>query len=128
MMFESAKYLLQSKFTGTVNYLAFVVERYRQNKASYASKVDTGSLTGLCLELELRAKYFTKKAVKSSILERSRGEGNEFYSDAQIRGLEFDLVAHFSSVNSYVSFSKHKYGRIRKFMVKNGLEKIGIQL
>ena len=131
MMFESANYLLQSKFTGTVNHLALLVERYRRNKASYASKVDTDSLTGLCLELKLRAKSFTWKAVKSSIPERFRGEGDEFYSNAQIRGLEFDSVAHFSSVNSYVSFSTHnstKYGRIRIFMVKNGLEKIGIQL
>ena len=86
-------------------------------------KLTQDSLTGLCLELKLRAKSFKRKAVKPIIPERFRGEGDEFYSNAQTRGLEFDSVAHFSSVNSYVSFSTHnstKYGRIRIFMVKMG--------
>ena len=32
MMFESANYLLSSKFTGTVNHLSLLVERYHKSK------------------------------------------------------------------------------------------------
>ena len=51
MMFESANYLLQSKFTGTVNHLQLLVERYIRNKDSYRREIGDNKLAEFASKL-----------------------------------------------------------------------------
>ena len=52
MMFESANYLLNSKFTGTVNHLPLLVERYHRNKEAWRASIkENEPLAEFCLKL-----------------------------------------------------------------------------
>ena len=54
MLFESANYLLQSKFIKTVNHLAMLVERYKRNKANFSCAIENDSLGKLFRTLKER--------------------------------------------------------------------------
>ena len=60
MMFESANYLLQSKFTGTVNHLQLLVERYIRNKDSYRKEIGDNKLAEFASKLRGKKRFFKK--------------------------------------------------------------------
>ena len=52
-MLESENYLLNSKFTGTVNHLPVLVERYHRNKEAWRASIkENEPLAAFCLKLQ----------------------------------------------------------------------------
>ena len=51
IMFESANYILKTKFTGTVNHLRLIVERYNRNKKIRKEMPANDALFGFCQKL-----------------------------------------------------------------------------
>ena len=68
MMFEAANYLLQSRFTGTVNLLPLIIERYHRNKDTLKQKVDDNYLADLCHRMRNTAKCFERSKLHVSKL------------------------------------------------------------
>ena len=62
MMFESANYLLKCKFTGTVNHLKLLVERYARSKMSSQEVPRADRLQDLCFSLR-KIKTFKRRCV-----------------------------------------------------------------
>ena len=131
LMFESANYLLQSKFTGTVNHLPLLVERYGRNKAAYSFEIANDCLSEFCFELKKRSKRFKLNVLTAGIAKDLLDKGDLFYSNCQIKNWEFDSLAHGSSKNSYISYISNnytKYGQIRLFLSSNGFKKIAVDV
>ena len=105
MMFESANYLLKSKFTGTVNILPLVIERYHRNKDTLKQHVAEDSLADLCHQFRNTTKRFNRTVLDQSRLPfQFRNEITPFYSNAKFAYFELDSIFHSNSNNSYVTF------------------------
>ena len=120
MMFESANYLLQSKFTGTVNHLQLLVERYIRNKDSYRREIGDNKLAEFASKLRGKKRFF-KQCLSSGIPDDIRAEGDVFYSNAKLSFFELDSLFHQSSRNSDISYRSNgrlRYGQIRVFFHK----------
>ena len=105
MMFESANYLLKTKFTGTVNILPLVVERYHRNKDTLKQHVEEDSLADLCHQFRNTTKHFNRTVLEKSRLPfEFRDETSPLYSNAKLAYFELDSVFHSSAKNSYVMF------------------------
>ena len=129
MMFESANYLLQSKFTGSVNLLPLIIERYHRNKQSLRESVRHDKLSDYCNSLRKTSKFFRKRAISNGVPDDLCNAGDLFYSNYQSSAFHLDSLAHSSSFNSFISFkhnNKLRFGRIRLFFNKNGAEMIGV--
>ena len=87
MMFESANYLLQSKFTRTVNHLPLLVERYRRNKDSLRVDMMGDCLQDWCPNLRQSKLKLKRRPVVSNVPEDSRKEGDAFYGCGQFAGV-----------------------------------------
>ena len=117
MMFESANYLLQSKFTGTVNHLQLLVERCIRNKDSYRREIGDNKLAEFASKLRGKKRFF-KQCLSSGIPDDIRAEGDVFYSNAKLSFFELDSLCHQLSRNSYISYRSNgrlRYGQIRVF-------------
>ena len=55
-MFESANYLLKTKFTGTVNHLRLIIERYNRNKKIRREMPANDAPLGFCQKLRKERK------------------------------------------------------------------------
>ena len=129
MMFESANYLLQSKFTGSVNHLPLVIERYHRSKQSLRESVRHHKLLDYCNSLRKTSKFFRKRAISNGVPDDLCNAGDLFYSNYQSSAFHLDSLAHSSSFNSFISFkhnNKLRFGQIRLFFNKNGAEMIGV--
>ena len=130
MMFESANYLLQSKFTGTVNHLPLLVERYRRNKDSLRVEVMGDCLQDWCLNLRQSKLKIKRRPVVSNVPEDLRKEGDAFYEWGQFAGVFYDSKSHSCHKNSYISFATKKrtrYGQIKIFYTNSGVEKLAVE-
>ena len=130
MMFESANYLLQSKFTGTVNHLPLLVERYRRNKDSLRVEVMGDCLQDWCLNLRQSKLKLKRRPVVSNVPEDLRKEGDVFYGWGQFAGVFYDSKAHSCHKNSYISFAtkkKTRYGQIKIFYTNSVVEKLAVE-
>ena len=130
MMFESANYLLQSKFTGTVNHLSSLVERYLRSKQSLKVEVVKDSLLEFCLSLR-NTKRFCRKVVTSGIPESLLSPGTVFYSNCYHNLLWLDSKAHLSSKNSYLAYSDGsniRYGQASIFFTVGGIENVSVEM
>ena len=67
-MFESANYLLQSKFTGTVIILPLIIEKYHRNKDTMKQNVGDNHLAELCHRLKNTEKRFERIQLDNSRL------------------------------------------------------------
>ena len=130
MMFESANYLLQSNFSGTVNHLPLLVERYQRNKQSMKTSVTNDNLRNFCHRLR-NTKNFRRKLCLTNIPKDLTGSGDVFYSNCFSGLLMLDSLAHSTSKNSCFCFrteSKKRYGQARIFFVSDGIKKVSVQL
>ena len=120
MMFESANYLLQSKFTGTVNILPLIVERYLRNKSSLKQDVHDDSLAELCHQLRNTRKAFRRVPLDISCIPfEYRNENEKYFSNAELTNFELDSTLNSSAINSFVSFVNNDVfhcGQIRFFI------------
>ena len=82
-MFESANYLLQSKFTGTVIILPLIIEKYHRNKDTMKQNVGDNHLAELCHRLKNTETRFEKNKLDNSRLPlEHRVEKMSSYSNA----------------------------------------------
>ena len=79
MMFESANYILQSKFTGTVNHLQLLVERYIRNKDMYRANTIIGKCNLVEVARKVRGKQkFCRRTIVVGIPTDVLQEGKNF--------------------------------------------------
>ena len=105
MMFESANYLLQSKFTGTVNILPPIIERYHRKKDTLKQKVGDNYLADLCHRMRNNSKCFKRSKLHVSKLPSDyRSDLTPCYKNAKLAYFELDSVSHSCASNSYVTF------------------------
>ena len=71
IMFESANYLLQTKFNGTVNHL-WLVERYVRNKTEQNKVPDNDFLRDFCLSMQKRKNRIVKGSSVKIFLDNLR--------------------------------------------------------
>ena len=130
-MFESADYLLQSKFTRSVNHLPLIIERYHQNKQSLRESVRDDKFSDYCNSLRISSEIFHKRAISNGVPDDLCNAGDLFYSNYQSSAFHLDSLAHLSLFNSFVSFkqnNKLRFGQIRSFFNKNGVEMLAVYL
>ena len=119
MMFESANHLLSSKFTGTVNHLSVLVERYLRNKAARRERIATDPLTSFCEKLQGLKSYKRKFLNPELVPEEVRKPERVFYRNQQFRN--FEVEGHPNEKDCFVSIrhnSKIICGKIRFFSKK----------
>ena len=130
IMFESANYLLKSKFTGTVNILPLIIERYHRNKETLKQNVAEDALADLCHQFRNTTKRFKRTVLdKSRLPFQFRNEFTPFYSNAKLTYFELDSVFHSTAINSYVTFLMNNAthcGQIQ-FFIGGCPEKVMIQ-
>ena len=78
MMFESAYYLLSSIFTGTVNHLSLLVERYHKSKDLRPATLENDRLAKFCNEMNGIRMYKRKSIPPSEIPETAKSYGTAF--------------------------------------------------
>ena len=112
MMFESANYLLKTKFTGTVNHLRLLVERYQRNKEQRRKKPQGDALETFCLAL--RGERITQSGKETSAHNspnfKLRINGQYFQADS---ASEANSLAVFNVAGENVM------GIIKSFRIKN---------
>ena len=80
MMFESANYLLNSKFTGTVNHLPLLVERYHRNKEAWRASIkENEPLAAFCLKLRGKKPFKKDILLPSQVPPHLIKQGRSFY-------------------------------------------------
>ena len=80
MMFESANYLLNSKFTGTINHLPLLVERYQRNKEAWRSSIkENEPLAAFCLKLRGKKPFRKNNLLPSLFPPDLVRQGRSFY-------------------------------------------------
>ena len=102
IMFESANYLLRCKFTGTVNHLKVLVERYIRNKESHRESPRKDTLLDLCLQFRDKKKF--KRHAVQEIPPDLQNLSAQFYSSQKFENFSIDSESSFPSKNSFVSF------------------------
>ena len=130
MMFESANYLLKSKFTGTVNHLQLMIERYIRNKKNHRAEICTDSLFDLCHQLRRTSKSFKKSYVSPLTVPESLRSFNSFSSNQKLNSWEITSILHSSDRDSYVSFTEEgfeEYGQVHVFFVQDGVDMVYIK-
>lgn len=92
--FESAHHLLTSTFSGKVNHLKLLAERYLTNKRSLHAEVHTRRSEKLSCNW-MKSTEYTK---------RLHGEGKRVYDHCFIKGIQFDSEVYTrSQANSFVA-------------------------
>ena len=129
MMFESANYLLKCKFTGTVNHLKLLVERYARSKMSSQEVPRADRLQDLCFSLR-KIKTFKRRCVS---LHEAPADLQHleaiFYSNQKFEYFNLDSRLHNSAKNSFVSFvsgGRKGVGQIRVFFTHNKEEFVSL--
>ena len=109
MMFESANYLFRTKFTGTVNHLRLIVERYLRNKADRRRLPEKDALESFRLEL--------RREKTEEVQKDSNTSGKLFFE--KFRYKTFTLRASkYENANSFISFMHNNlvsYGIVCSF-------------
>ena len=98
IMFESANHLLKTKFTGTVNHLRLLVERYVRNKAERDKVPDNDLLKDLCLSMRNE-----KKCESEKICTVQRSSVKFFFDNLRFKMFNFQ-IRNKKKENSFVSF------------------------
>ena len=115
MMFESANYLLRTKFTGTVNHLRLIVECYLRNKADRRRLPEKDALESFCLELR-------REKTDEEVQKDSNTSGKLFFE--KFRYKTFTLrTSKYENANSFISFMQDNlvsYGIVRSFYKLSG--------
>ena len=117
IMFESANHLLKTKFTGTVNHLRLLVERYLRNKAQRKETPANDLLKDLCYSFRKETVFAERQIIKEEsstrkiLFHRMRFKTNNLQTIQSKRE------------NSFISFNADrdiKYGMIEQFFSKSG--------
>ena len=116
IMFESANHLLKAKFSGTVNHLRLIVERYNRYKSIKRRKPVKDALHDLCLILRKEKKSFQPNHCVQKNWRGGSAEKFWFYT-CSIKNLNLQSISK-SEPNAYVSFMSEGdklFGVIEKF-------------
>ena len=129
MMFESANHLLSSKFTGTVNHLQLLVERYRKNKESRLELILKDPLTSFCEKMKGSRLY--KRKVLPTILapEELRKPERVFYQNIQFKS--FEIRCHPNEKDCYVAVCFHGdllCGKVRVFFSEDNTDFLSMEV
>ena len=131
IMFESANYLLKCKFTGTVNHLRLLVERYVRNNMSSRKVPQKDPLYDLCFNLR-KQKCFRRRSINLHQVPFDLQHLNAyFYSNQKLQNFHLDSQINTSSKNSYVSFvsgNEKTVGQVRVFFVQDSQDYASIQI
>ena len=112
MMFESANYLLKTKFTGTVNHLRLLVERYQRNKEQRRKKPQGDALETFCLAL---------RGERSTQPDKETNAHNSPNFKLRINGQYFqaDSANEANSLAVFNVAGENLMGIIKSFIIKN---------
>ena len=119
-MFESANNLLSKPFTGTVNHLELIIERYVRRKNLLSKKLKNDNLFDFTQSLGNTTKpYKERPIVNDSVLPVHIDPSDScLRSTMEVNYLRLDSLSHSTSSNAYVSFSfgtKVEFGEIVYF-------------
>ena len=112
--FESAHHSLVSTFTGSVNHLRLLVERYLTKKSLLSSKIDNDGLFDLTTELVRGRKKFGYGHLKESATVRELSLRASSVSAREIvNGVAYDSASDTKSDrNSFISYSSDCSGKL----------------
>ena len=86
-MFESASYLLKTKFTGTVNHLRLIVERYNRNKKISREMPANNALLGSCQKFRRKRKTMQPNLRVSTVLSTCKME-KKFFDNLRVKNFK----------------------------------------
>ena len=116
IMFESANYLLKTKFTGTVNHLLLIVERYNRNKKIRREMPANDVLFGFCQKLRRERETMQPSLRVPTILSTRKKEKTFFDS---LRAKNFDTHSfqknEHSACISFIRDGNAVYGLVKQF-------------
>ena len=121
MMFESANYLLSSKFSGTVNHLPLLVERYNRNKAAWRSPIVNDQLSEFCEKMRAVKVFKHISIPNTDVPEDLRKNERQFYRNLKWKNFVFDISTN--GKDSYVAaFYRGEIicGKLRMFYSEKG--------
>ena len=119
-MFKSANNLLSKPFTGTVNHLELIIERYVRRKNLLSTKLKNDNLVDFAQSLGNTTKpYKERPIVNDSVLPVHIDPSDScLRSTMEVNYLRLDSLSYSTSSNAYVSFSvgtKVEFGEIVYF-------------
>ena len=118
IMIESANYHLRCKFTGTVNHLKLLVERYVRNKALNRETPCYDQLHDLCFSFRKQKTFKRQHLAAHEAPNDLRFPNARFYTNLKLEYFVLDSEFHSSAKNSYVSFvsgGDKRVGQVRVF-------------
>ena len=125
MMFESANFLLSSKFTGTVNHLSLLIERYNRNKAAWRAPINVNDgLTFFCKKIRIEKICSKDNSAALSLLPKSCIQpGRKFYQQKKFNCFTLDSFPNEKDCFVLIQNNDEQIcGKIPAFFTQNGNE------
>ena len=126
--FESAHHLLSVKFTGSVNHLELLIERYTRSKELSRVATDNCPLTTFCNEiLKMKTRFEPKyRMVSSDLMKKYQERGFDVSARLKIGKIIFESKSYMpSQATSFVEFQskdKLRVGQIQFFYKAFGID------
>ena len=119
-MFESANNMLSKPFTGTVNHLDLIIERYIRRKKLLLSELINDDLFDFAESLGCSTKVFAEHKVidETALPIHFDSRDPSLFSTMSLRTLNLDSLTYSTNNNAYVSFMQsalQQYGEIVVF-------------
>ena len=106
-MFESANNMLSKPFTGTVNHLDLIIERYIRRKKLLLTELRKDNLVHFANSLRTTKTFSEQKIVDTTSLPLHFDPNDvSLFSTMSVRTLNLDSLSYFTNNNAYVSFKQ----------------------
>ena len=129
MMFESANYLLSSKFTGTVNHLSLLVERYHKSKDVRRATLENDRLAKFCSKMNGTRMFKRKSIPPTEIPEAARSYGTAFYKNQQFSNFQIEGFGNTKDCYVCVLVDRQMIcGKVRFFFSNGSKNYVSIQV
>ena len=116
IMFESANYLLKTKFTGTVNHLRLIVERYNRNKKIRREMPANDALFGFCQKFRKERETMQPSLRVPTVLSTCKME-KTFFDSLRVKNFNihsFQKNEHNACI-SFIRDGTAVYGLVEQF-------------